>query len=143
MIDRIERESHTPEVYRAMKRLERERQERERQEREAERSRRAAFIERQQELQRTEAERSRAAAAETSKEVNPCTRNGRYKCSKCNGQEDPITANEIENGICADKQCYEFGDLLQSLEVRKEVPVSKIPMTIESLIALQDRDDEC
>ena len=76
-------------------------------------------------------------------EVNPCTRNGRYKCSKCNGQEDPITYNKIENGICADKQCYEYGDLLQSLEFREEVPLSKKPMTIKSLTALQDRDDEC
>ncbi len=104
---------------------------------------RRQFIERQEELQRGQLERSRREAERSREEVNPCTRHGSYKCYKCNGKEDPITYNEIKKGICADKQCYEFDDLLRSLESNGEIPLSKNPMTSQRLREIQKGDDEC
>ena len=106
--------------------------------REAERSRREA------ERSRREAERSRREAERSRREVNPCTRPGRYKCSECNDEQDPIFLDEIEKGICADNQCYDFDSLLESLErTGPELPHNRQRMSRVSLRQIQAGDDEC
>ena len=93
-----------------------------------------------------------AQAAEEAR-LNPCRAGGSaadpmnmsiYRCSACDGLEDPINYTPIQEGICGDKQCYDYAPVRQWLtgaapgQIRG-LPLDRRPITLAEWNAARAR----